>query len=83
MGHKFPPDVHLDPLITGNAFCEDRKYMERCQKLYNRKLIAYEMEAGGFAKACHGEGVPFWLFVAYLTGQMRMLATTLGVNTHR
>lgn len=58
-GHKFPPDVHLDPAITGNAFIEDPEYMKKCQELYNRKIAAYEMEAGGFAKACHGEDVPF------------------------
>lgn len=57
--HKFPPDVHLDPAIVGNAFLEDPEYMKKCQDLYNRKAIAYEMEGGGFAKACHGEDVPF------------------------
>ncbi len=58
-GHKFPPDVRLDPAIVGNAFIEDPEYMKKCQELYNRKIAAYEMEAGGFAKACHGEHVPF------------------------
>jgi nucleoside phosphorylase len=57
--HKFPPDVHLDPAMVGNAFLEDPEYMNNCRELYNRKIIAYEMEAGGFAKACHGENVPF------------------------
>ncbi len=58
-GHKFPPDVRLDPAIVGNFFNEDPEYMKKCQELYNRKIVAYEMEAGGFAKACHGEDVPF------------------------
>ena len=31
----------------------------KCQELYNRKTIAYEMEAGGFANACDHESVPF------------------------
>ncbi|MBF0337579.1 MAG: hypothetical protein HQL05_07060 [Nitrospirae bacterium] len=57
--HKFPPDVHLDPAFTGNAFIEDPEYMKKCQDLYNRKTIAYEMEVGGFAKACHSQNVPF------------------------
>lgn len=57
--HKFPPYVHMNPAIVGDAFIEDPQYMERCQELYNRKLIAYEMEAGGFAKACHVAEIPF------------------------
>lgn len=51
--------VHTDPVFTGNAFREDPEYMKKCQDLFNRKSIAYEMEAGGFAKACNGEDVPF------------------------
>lgn len=58
-GHKFPPDVHLDPVFTENAFLEDPEYLQKCRDLYNRKAIAYEMEAGGFATACDKKGVPF------------------------
>jgi len=58
-GHKYPPDVHLDPLFTDGFFLEDPEYMEKCQDLYNRKAIAYEMEAGGFATACYNKDIPF------------------------
>lgn len=58
-GHKFPPGVLADPLMSGNVFVEDPEYMQKCQELYNRKIAAYEMEAGGFANACHSENLPF------------------------
>jgi nucleoside phosphorylase/sugar phosphate isomerase/epimerase len=54
------PSLHDDPLMTENAFLQDGGvYLEECRLSINRKLLAYEMEAGGFARACHRRRVPF------------------------
>jgi nucleoside phosphorylase len=54
------PYVHDDPLFTANAFLQDGgDYLEECRLSINRKVLAYEMEAGGFANACHRARVPF------------------------
>jgi len=54
------PAMHDDPAVTGNAFLQDGGgYLEECRLSINRKMLAYEMEAGGFANACHLHRVPF------------------------
>jgi nucleoside phosphorylase len=59
-GIKKNPQVHFDPIVTNNAFLQDNgKYLAEFQNSINRKAIAYEMEAGGFANACQSERVPF------------------------